>query len=200
MLGKLFKLGLLAMLLSSAAGGAWLVGGGPLRGHATAPATIDADAARDAGFADPTVEPVEVDETISANGVQKRIDLSGYVVATGTEDGNTTAVLLTLPGLEVAGVSLNPLTHLPLQQAVTYVLPNLPFDTPAVTAAGESELELGDATVTAGEYAAEEQGRHVVVARRTMDGDAVFAVGAYAPDDPDARGEIESLFANVTHG
>lgn len=200
MLWQLSKLAVLLMLLSSAAGGAWLVGGGPLRGHAEAPVTVDADTATELGFAEPTLEPVEVVETIRANGVQKRIDVSGYVVATGTPDGNATVMLLTLPGWTVGSVSLNPLTHLPLQQAVTYVLPHLPMGAPEVEAAGESKLHFGDATVTAGEYVAEDQGMRVVVARRTMDGDAVFAVGAYTAENSDARERIESLFANVTHG
>ena len=200
MLGKLFKLLTVAMLVSTAAGGAWLVGGGPLRGHADAPATVDADTATELGFAEPTLEPVDVEETIATNGIEKRINVSGYVAATGTADGNATVMLLTLPGWQVGGVSMNPLTHLPLQQAVTYVLPNLPVDTPAVTAVGESELELGDTAVTAGEYAAEDQEMRVVVARQTMGGDAVFAVGAYTAGNPDARDRIEALFANVTHG
>lgn len=200
MLGKLFKLFTVAMVVSTAAGGAWLVGGGPLSGHADAPATVDADAATQLGFAEPTLEPVEVEETIATNGIEKRINVSGYVAATGTADGNASVMLLTLPGWQVAGLSMNPLTHLPLQQAITYVLPNLPMDTPAVTAVGESELELGDTAVTAGEYVAEEQGVRVVVARQTMGGDAVFAVGAYTAGDTDARSQIESAFANVTHG
>lgn len=191
---------LVGSLLVAAAGGGWLVAGGPLRGHADAPATVDADAATELGFAEPTLEPVQVEETIEINGFEKRINVSGYVTATGTADGNATVMLLTLPGWTVAGVSLNPLTHIPLQQAVTYVLPNLPFETPEVTAVGESELQLGDTTVTAGEYAAEEQGMRVVVARQTVDGDAVFAVGSYSAEDPDARERIERLFANVTHG
>jgi hypothetical protein len=199
MLGKLFQLLTVAMLLSTAAGGAWLVGGGPLRGHADAPVTVDAETATELGFAEPTVEPVQVNDTVATNGVGKRIDVSGYVTATGTQDGSATVMLLTLPGWEVAGLSLNPLTYLPLKQAVTYVLPNLPIETPEVRATGEAELELGNRTVTAGEYAAEDQGMRVVVARRTMDGDAVFAVAAYPTDDPDARDRIEELFAAVTH-
>lgn len=199
MIGRLFNLAVVAMLLSGAAGGAWLVGGGPLRGHAEAPATVDAEAATELGFAEPTVEPVAVEETVTVRGVEKRINVSAYVVATRAEDGNATVMLLTLPAWEVAGVSLNPLVYLPLQQAVTYVLPNLPFDAPEVSAVGEAKLELGDATVTAGEYAAEAQGMRLLIARETIGGDAVFAVGAYAADDPDARPRIESLFANVTH-
>lgn len=200
MIGRLFNLAVVALLLSSAAGGAWLVGGGPLRGHAEAPATVSADAATELGFAEPTREPVSVEETITVSGIEKRIDVSAYVVATSAQDGNATVMLLTLPAWEVAGVSLNPLVYLPLQQAVAYVLPNLPFDTPAVTAVGEATLELGDTTVTAGEYAAEEQEMRLLVARRTMDGDAVFAVAAYAASDSDARARVESLFATVTHG
>lgn len=200
MLRQLFTLVLVGGLLVTAGGGGWLVAGGPLRGHAEAPVTVDADTATELGFADPTVEPVEVEETIATNGVEKRINVSGYVAATGTQDGNATVLVLTLPGWKVAGFSLNPLTYLPLKQAITYVLPNLPVETPELRAVGESELELGERTVTAGEYTAEEQGARVVVARRTMGGDAVFAVGAYDASDPDARERIEALFAAVTHG
>ena len=198
MIGKLFKFATIAMLLSTAAGGAWLVGGGPLRGHADAPATIGADAAADHGFADPTVEEIEVEETITAGPVEKRVNVTGYVAATATRNGSAQVLLLTLPGWDVAGVTANPLAYLPLKQAVTYVLPQLPFETPDVRWAGERSVELGDETVTAGEYTVEEQGMRLVVARRTMDGDPVFAVGVYASGETTSRERVTALFADVS--
>lgn len=199
MLRELLSLMLVGGLLVAAGGGGWLVAGGPLRGHASAPVTVDAETAAELEFAEPTVEPVVVDETVAVAGVDKRLNLSGYVTATGTADGNASVLLLTLPGWSVAGLPLNPLAYLPLKQAVRYVLPHLPFQTPAVAWEGESNVELGGATVTAGEYAAEEQGMRLVVARRTMDGDTVFALGAYPAGDPDARERIEALFAAADH-
>lgn len=200
MIGNFLKVGLVVMLLSSAAGGAWVVGGGPIEGHATAPATVDNETAEQLGFVAPMVEPVEIQETVAAGGVEKRLNVTGYVMLTGTRDGEVRVLAMTLPGWNVAGVSLNPLTYLPLKQAVTHVLPRLPFEMPEVTWEGESTVELGDAEVTAGEYSVEGQSMRLVVARRTMDDDLVFAVGMYAEDGSDARDRIEAMFANVTHG
>lgn len=187
------------MLLSGAAGGAWLVGGGPLRGHAETAATVDADTAAVHGFAEPELEEIAVEETLAAGGVEKRVNVSGYITATGT--GNGTQVLIaTVPGWDVAGMVLNPLAYLPLKQAVNQVLPRLPFESPHVAWEDESTVALGEQSVTAGEYAVEGEGMRLVVARTTIEGDLVFAVAAYSSDSPDARERIEELFAVVSHG
>lgn len=199
MIGKLLKLAVVGLLVSAAVGGGWLTVGGPLRGHAAAPATVDADTARELGFAEPQVETVEVEETVAFNGVEKRLDVSAYVTATGTQGGNASVTVLTLPGWTFAGVSTNPLAFVPLKQAVKYVLPNLPVDAPEVAWEGESTVELGSKEVTAGEYAVEGESMRIVVARAQMDGDLVFAVGIYAEGSPDARERIEALFAELSH-
>jgi len=198
MIGGLFTVAAIVMLVSTAGGGGWLVAGGPLQGHAEAPATVNPDTAAEHGFAEPTVEEVEIQETITAGGVEKRVNVTGYVAATGTQDGAVQVLLLTLPGWDVAGVTANPLAYVPLKQAVRHVLPQLPMETPEVTWEGESSMELGGQTVTAGEYAVEGQEMQLVVARRTIEGDPVFAVGAYDADQPDSRDRIEALFAEVT--
>ena len=198
MIGRLFNVAVVVMLLSTAGGGGWLVAGGPLQGHAEAPATIDAAAAAEHGFAEPNVEEIEIEETVAAGGVEKRVNVTGYIAATGTENGSAQVLLVTLPGWTVAGVTANPLAYLPLKQAVTHVLPQLPMETPEVTWEGESTVELGAESVTAGEYAVEGQEMRLVVARRTIQGDPVFAVGAYAADAPNARDRIEALFADVS--
>lgn len=200
MIGNFLKVGLVVMLLTSAVGGAWAVGGGPIEGHATTPATVDNETAEQLGFVPPVVEPVEIQETVAAGGVEKRLNVTGYMMLTGTRDGEVRVLAMTLPGWTIANVSLNPLTYLPLKQAVTHVLPRLPFEVPEVTWEGESTVELGDAEVTAGEYSVEGQSMRLVVARRTMGEDLVFAVGMYADDGSDARDRIEAMFANVTHG
>lgn len=199
MLGKVIKLGLVAMLLSSAAGGGWLLAGGPLEGHAAAPATVDNETARELGFVEPRVQPVEIRDTIAAAGVEKRVNVSGYVMATGTEDGEIRVLAMTLPGWNVAGVTTNPLLYLPLKQAVTHVLPRVPFELPEVTWEGESTVELGDKAVSAGEYSVEGQPMRIVVARRAMSEDVVFAIGVYADGGAASRERIEALFGNVTH-
>jgi len=150
MIGGLFTVAAIVMLVSTAGGGGWLVAGGPLQGHAEAPATVNPDTAAEHGFAEPTVEEVEIQETITAGGVEKRVNVTGYVAATGTQDGAVQVLLLTLPGWDVAGVTANPLAYVPLKQAVRHVLPQLPMETPEVTWEGESSMELGGQTVTAG--------------------------------------------------
>lgn len=200
MIGDLVKVVAAVMLLSSAAVGGWVVAGGPLEGHAAAPATVDNDTARDLGFVEPRVEPIQIQDTIAAGGVEKRLNVSAYVMATGTEDGEVRALVMTLPGWNVAGVTTNPLAYVPLKQAVNHVLPRLPFEVPDVTWEGESRVELGDEEVTAGEYSVEGESMRLVVARASMEEDLVFAVGVYSGDSADSRERIESLFGNVTHG
>lgn len=199
MLGRAIQIAVIGLLVSAAVGGGWLVGGGPLRGHAAAPATVDADTARGLGFAEPQVEQIEVQETVAFNGIEKRLNVSAYVTATETRDGNATVAVLSMPGWTVAGVSANPLAFVPLKQAVQYVLPNLPAETPEVAWEGESTVELGSKDVTAGEYAVEDESMRIVVARTQMEGDLVFAVGIYSGEGPDARERIEALFAELSH-
>jgi len=199
MIGKLLKLAVVGLLLTSAAGGGWLVAGGPLRGHAAAPATVDDATAQELGFAEPQVDEVEVDETVAVSGIEKRLNVSGYVTATRTQEGSATVAVLSLPGWTFAGVSTNPLAYVPLKQAVEYVLPNLPIETPEVSWQGASTVELGAKEATAGEYAVEGGSMRIVVARAQMGGDLVFAVGIYDAESPDARERIESLFAELSH-
>lgn len=200
MIGRLFSVTVILMLVSTAGGAGWVVAGGPLAGHADAPATIDPSEADAQGFTDPTVEEVDIQETIAANGVEKRVNITAYVAATSHENGTAQLLLLTMPGWDVAGLTTNPLAYVPLKQAVEYVIPQLPMETPEVTLEGESTVDLGGERVKAGEYAVEGQEVNLVVARRTIDGDPVFAVGAYAADQPAAKASIEALFASVTHG
>lgn len=199
MIGKLLKLAVVGLLLGAAVGGGWLVGGGPLGGHAAAPATVDADTAEDLGFAEPQVQEIEVRETIAVGGIEKRLNVTAYMMATGTPDGNASVAVLSLPGWTVGGVTMNPLAYVPLEQAVKHVLPNLPGEMPAVAWEGESTVQLGEKEVTAGEYAVEGQPVRLVVARASMDEDLVFAVGIYSGESPDARERIETLFGELSH-
>lgn len=199
MIGKLFKLAVVGLLLTAAAGGGWLVGGGPLRGHAEEPATVDGETAQELGFAEPEVEEIQVQETVEAQGVQKRLNVSAYMMVTGTEDGNAQVAVMSLPGWTVGGVTMNPLAYVPLKQAVKHVLPNLPGEPPDVAWEGESTVELGEKEVTAGEYTVEGEPVRIVVARASMEDDLVFAVGIYSTESGDARDRIETLFGNLSH-
>ncbi|MEF8857360.1 MAG: DUF6517 family protein [Halolamina sp.] len=199
MIGKLLQLAVVGLLLSAAAGGGWLVGGGPLRGHADEPATVDAQTAQELGFTEPEVEEIQLQETIEVQGVEKRLNVSAYMMATGTETGAVQVAVMSLPGWTVAGVTMNPLAYVPLKQAVKHVLPNLPAETPEVAWEGESTVELGEKEVTAGEYAVEGESARIVVARASMEGDLVFAVGIYSTESQDARDRIEGLFSNLSH-
>lgn len=200
MLGDVLKVTVAVMVLIPAAMGGWVVAGGPLAGHASTPATVDTDAAAELGFVEPQVEPVQIQETIAIGGVEKRLNISGYMMLTGTEDGTARVLAMTLPGWSVAGVALNPLAHVPLKQAVNQVLPRLPMDTPEVSHEGQSDLKFGPKDTTAGEYAVEGQDMRLVITRATMNGDLVFAIGMYPAEDEAARDRIEALFGNVTHG
>lgn len=199
MIGKLFKLAVLGLVLSAAGGGGWVVGGGPLEGHAAEPATVDAETAQELGFTAPEVEEIQLQETIAAQGVEKRLNVSAYVMATGTDDGNAQVAVMSLPGWPVAGVTMNPLAYVPLKQAVKHVLPHLPAETSAVAWEGESTVQLGEKTVTAGEYAVEDESVRIVVARTAMEGDLVFAVGIYSTESQNARDRIEDLFGRLSH-
>ncbi|MFB6220511.1 MAG: DUF6517 family protein [Halolamina sp.] len=200
MIGKFVKLAAVVMLLSSAVSGGWVVAGGPLEGHASAPATVDNATAEDLGFVEPQVQQIAIQDTIAVAGVEKRLNITAYVMATGTEDGEARVLAMTLPGWTIAGVATNPLAYVPLKQAVKHVLPRLPFEVPEVAYEGKSSVELGDKEVTAGEYTVESQAMRIVVARATVDEDVVFAVGVYPEENSSARDRIEALFGNVTHG
>lgn len=199
MLTRALQIAVVGMLLFGAAGGGWLVGGGPLRGHAEAPATVDAETAQELGFGEPEVEEIQVQETIQAQGIEKRLNVSAYVMATGTKNGNAQVAVMSLPGWTIAGVTTNPLAYVPLKQAVKHILPNLPADTPDVAWEGQSTVELGEKEVTAGEYTVEGEPIRIIVARASMENDLVFAVGIYSPESEDARDRIERLFGNLSH-
>jgi len=200
MLGDVLKLAVVAMLLIPASTGGWVVAGGPLTGHASTPATVDVDAARELGFVEPQVEPVQIQDTVAVAGVEKRLNVSGYIMVTETEDGTVQVLAMTLPGWTVAGVPLNPLAHVPLKQAVDQVLPRLPVETPEVSHEGQSVITFGPKETTAGEYAVAGQDTQLVITRATMNGDLVFAIGMYPSADAESRDRIEALFGNVTHG
>lgn len=200
MLRRLFTLVLVGGLLFAAVGGGWLVAGGPMRGTAEAPLTVDADTAAEHGFGEPSVEPVQFQERLRVAGVEKEVDLSAYVMTTTHEETGAAVVTVSLPGWTIGGVSLNPLTYAPLKQAVTHVLPFLPMETPEVTWSGETTVELAGEEVTAGEYEVEGDAPRLVVARETVGGDTVFAVGVYAAESPGSRDAVDALFAALSHG
>lgn len=200
MLRRVLSVVLVVGVLFAAAGGGWLVAGGPMRGAAAAPVTVDADTAAEHEFGEPSVEPVQFQERLRVGGIEKQVDLSAYVMTTTHEETGAAVITVSLPGWNVGGVSLNPLTYAPLKQAVTYVLPYLPMDTPEVTWADETTVDLGGESVTAGEYEVEGDAPRLVVARETMDGDTVFAVGVYSAERPGSRDAIDELFAALTHG
>jgi len=200
MLWRLFRLGVVGVVLFAAVGGGWLVAGGPLQGSADAPLAVDAGSAAHHGFAEPTVEPVQFRERLRVAGVEKRVDLSAYVMTTTHEETGAAVVTVSLPAWRFGGVPLNPLTYAPLKQVVTYVLPYLPTETTEVTWAGETTVELAGQEVTAGEYAVEGDAPRLLVARETMGEDTVFAVGVYTADRPESRAAVESLFASLGHG
>lgn len=200
MLGRLVTAAFVGMLLLGAGTGGWLVAGGPLQGEAQAPLTVDDATAAEHGFESPSVETVDVEERVAVAGVEKEIDVAAYVMNTANPEQEAAVFTVSLPGWTVGGVSLNPLTYAPLKQAVTHLLPYLPMETPEVEWAGESTVELAGEEVTAGEYAIEGDAPRLVVARTTVDGDTVFAVGAYAAENPEARASVESMFDDLTHG
>jgi hypothetical protein len=200
MLRRLFTLAFVGVLLFAAAGGGWVVAGGPLQGEAAAPLTVDADTAAEHGFAEPSVETSQFEDRLRVAGVSKEVDLSAHVMTTTNEETGAAVVTVSLPGWTVAGVSLNPISYAPLKQAVTHVLPYLPMETPEVTWSGETTVDLGGESVTAGEYAVEGEAPRVVVARETMGGDTVFAVGLYSAENSEGRQSVEALFAELTHG
>lgn len=88
---------------------------------------------------------------VAGGGVEKRIAVAAYVMTATTPDAGAAVTTISLPGLTVAGVSLNPLTYAPLKQAVTHILPNLPMDL-EVRYEAESTVAFGGENVTAGEY------------------------------------------------
>jgi hypothetical protein len=200
MLRRLVGLAVVGMLLFATVGGGWIVAGGPLQGSAAAPLTVDATTAAEHGFAEPRVETAQFQERLQTAGVEKAVDLSAYTMTTTNEETGAAVVTVSLPGWTVAGVSLNPVTYAPLKQAVNRVLPSLPMETPAVTWAGETTVELGGENVTAGEYTVEGEAPRLVVARRTMGGDTVFAVGLYSTEAPESRAAVDALFAELAHG
>lgn len=200
MLRRLFSLAFVGVVLIAAVGGGWVVAGGPLHGDAAAPLTVDADTAAEHGFAEPSVETTQFEERLRVAGVSKEVDITAQVMTTSNEETGAAVVTVSLPGWTVAGVSLNPVSYVPLKQAVTHVLPYLPMETPEVTWAGETTVELGGENVTAGEYTVEGEVPRVVVARETMGGDTVFAVGLYTTENPEGRQSVEALFAELTHG
>lgn len=199
MIGRLLKLAVVGLLLSSAASGGWLIGGGPLQGHAKEPATVDAATAQELGFTEPQVDEIDVQETVAVQGVEKQLDISAYVMVTGTQSGAAQVAVMSLPGWTFAGVPMNPLAYVPLKQAVKHVLPNLPVETPEVSWTGESTVELGEKKATAGEYAVEGESMRIVIARASMEKDLVFAIGIYSTDGDGARDRIESLFDELSH-
>lgn len=199
MLGRVIQIAVIGMLLVGAIGGGWLVGGGPLRGHAAAPLTVDAETAAEHGFTEPTVETVQFDEEIAVQGIEKRVNVSAYVMTTTGREGEAAVFTISLPGWTVAGFSLNPLAYAPLKQTATYILPNLPMETPEVTWEGETTVELGGEEVTAGEYSVEGGGPKIIIARQTMGDDTVFAIGASPPDSDSADEQIAALFAELSH-
>ncbi|GAB7013139.1 DUF6517 family protein [Halolamina salina] len=200
MLRKLVGLAVVGTLLFAAVGGGWLVAGGPLQGEAAAPLTVDTATAAEHGFAEPRVETVQFQERLQVAGVEKAVDLSAYTMTTTNEETGAAVVTVSLPGWTVGGVSLNPVTYAPLKQAVNRVLPYLPMETPPVTWAGETTVDLGGENVTAGEYAVEGEAPRLVVARTTMGGDTVFAVGLYSTEAPESRDSVDALFAELDHG
>jgi hypothetical protein len=199
MLRRLFSLAFVGVLLVAAVGGGWVVAGGPLKGEAAAPLTVEADTAAEHGFAEPSVETARFEDRVRVAGVSKEVDLSAHVMTTTHQESGAAVVTVSLPGWTVAGVSLNPISYAPLKQAVTHVLPYLPMETPEVTWAGETTVELDGQSVTAGEYTVEGEAPRIVVARETMGGDTVFAVGLYSADRPESRQSVESLFTELTH-
>ena len=200
MLGRVLQVVLAGTLLLAATSGGWLVAGGPVQGAAQAPVTVDNATAAEHGFEPPTVEQVQFNERLSVAGVEKEVNVSAYVTTIVNPETEAAVVTVSLPGWTVAGVSLNPLTYAPLKQAVTNVLPYLPMEVPEVAWQGESTVELGDEEVTAGEYAVEGEAPRLVVARTTMDGDTVFAVGLYSAENAEGRTAIDALLGELTHG
>ena len=200
MLRKVFLLFVVGGVLVAGGAGGWVVAGGPLQGTASAPVTVDAATAAEHGFEEPTVEQIAFDERVAVGGVEKRIDVAAYVMTTSNPDVGAAVTTISLPGWTVGGVSLNPISYAPLKQAVTLVLPNLPMETPEVRYESESTVAFGGENVTAGEYAVEGEGPRLVVARRTMGGDAVFGVGIYDPSTPESRAAVDALFDDLTHG
>lgn len=199
MLRRLVTLGVVGLLLVAAVGGGWVVAGGPLQGAAAAPLTVDATTAAEHGFAEPSVDTVQFEERLRAAGVEKEVDLAAYTMQTTHEETGAAVMTVSLPGWTVAGVSLNPVTYAPLKQAVTRVLPYLPMETPEVTWTGETTVELAGENVTAGEYAVEGAAPRLVVARSTVGGDTVFAVGVYDAESPESRESVGALFAELDH-
>lgn len=200
MLGRVLQVVFVVALLLAAGTSGWLVVGGPVQGAAEAPASVDADTAAEHGFAEPAVEEIRFQERLAVAGVEKDVDVSAYTMTAANPETESAVVTVTLPGWTVAGVSLNPLTYAPMKQAVTHVLPYLPMDTPEVTWESESTVDVGGEEVTAGEYAVEGDGLRLVVARRTMGEDTVFAIGLYARENAESRNAIDALFAELTHG
>lgn len=174
--------------------------GGPVQGAAQGPVTVDTATAAEHGFEDPRVETIQFREDVDVGGVEKAVDLTAYTMMTNNQETGAAVVTVSLPGWTVGGVSFNPLTYAPLKQAVTHVLPYLPMDIPEATWHGESTVELADEEVTAGEYSVEGDGSRLVVARETMDGDTVFAVGLFSEERPEGREAVESVFGELTHG
>ncbi|MBP1987299.1 DUF6517 family protein [Halolamina salifodinae] len=200
MLRELFTIALVGTVLVAGGAGGWLVAGGPLQGTASAPVTVDAGTAAEHGFEEPTAEQIAFDERVAVQGVEKRIDVAAYVMTATNPDAGAAVTTISLPGWTVGGVSLNPLTYVPLKQAVTHILPNLPMETPEVRYEDESTVAFAGENVTAGEYAVEGEGPRLVVARRTMGGDTVFGVGLYDPSAPESRDAVDALFADLSHG
>lgn len=64
----------------------------------------------------------------------------------------------------------------------------------------QAPLTVGEQEVTAGEYAVEGEAPRLVVARTTMGGDTVFAVGLYSAENPDSRDSVEALFGELARG
>ncbi|QKY19201.1 hypothetical protein B4589_001965 [Halolamina sp. CBA1230] len=199
MLRRLVKLGVVGVLLFAAVGGGWVVVGGPLQGTAAAPLTVDASTAADHGFAEPSVDTVQFQERLAVAGVGKEVDFAAYTMHTTNQETGAAVTTVSLPGWTLAGVSLNPVTYAPLKQAVNHVLPYLPVETPEVTWAGETTVELGGENVTAGEYAVAGEAPRLLVARETVGGDTVFAVGVYSGESPESRASVETLFTELDH-
>lgn len=199
MLRRFVEVLVVGVLVLAVVGGGWFVAGGPVQGAAGAPVTVDNATAAEHGFEAPSVETVQFQERLGVAGVEKEVALAGYVMSTANPETEAAVVTVSLPGWTVGGVSLNPLTYAPLKQAVTHVLPYLPIETPEATWQGESTVDLAGEEVTAGEYAVEGDAPRLLVARGTMDGDTVFAVGLYSAERPENRDAIETLFGELTH-
>ena len=197
---QIAAVGVLGLLFLAVVTGGWVVFGGPVQGNAQAPVTVDAETAAAHGFEEPSVDTVAFQERLGVAGVEKEVDVSAYVASTNGAETRAGVITMSLPGWTVAGISLNPVTYAPLKQTVNYVLPYLPMETPGVSWEGESTVDLGGENVTAGEYAVEGQPTRLVVARRTMGGDTVFAVGLYEDGNAAARDSVDALFAELSHG